>query len=141
MSPEERLPGSIWDKSNLALTLGSILAVTLGAFQGLAVATIAPVLAEDLNGRDYYGWIFAAFILPQIIGTILAGHEVDRRQPAIVFYTSMAIFGIGTLIAGLEDTHGIGPIAFNAGTANTTLPTTIPTIHSSTANSTAFPSL
>ena len=100
MTPEPESIGSIWDKSNFALTLGSILAVTLGAFQGLAVSTIAPVLADDLNGQDYYGWIFAAFILPQIIGTILAGHEVDRRQPAIVFYTSMAIFGVGTLIAG-----------------------------------------
>ncbi|HWV35858.1 MAG TPA: MFS transporter [Thermomicrobiales bacterium] len=92
--------GSIWDSSNLALTLGSILAVTLGALEGLGVATIAPVIADDLHGKDVYGWIFAAFILPQIIGTILAGREVDRRQPAIVFYSALAIFGIGCIAAG-----------------------------------------
>lgn len=98
--PDQQPASSIWDASNLALTLGSILAVTLGAFQGLAVATIAPVLADDLNGRDLYGWIFTAFLLPQIIGTVLAGREVDRRSAAAVFYTAMALFGLGCFLAG-----------------------------------------
>lgn len=100
MSPDQQPEPSIWDASNLALTLGSILAVTLGAFQGLAVATIAPVLADDLNGRGLYGWIFTSFLLPQIIGTVLAGREVDRRSPAVVFYTAMALFALGCFLAG-----------------------------------------
>lgn len=100
MSDRNAPIGSIWDSSNIALTTGSILAVTLGALEGLGVATVAPVIADDLQGKDVYGWIFAAFILPQIIGTVIAGREVDRRHPAIVFYTSLAIFGLGCLAAG-----------------------------------------
>src|SRR5690625_3088046 len=100
MSDNTTPVGSIWDSDNLALTLGPILAVTLAALEGLGVATVAPVIAEALNGKDLYGWIFAAFILPQIIGTVLAGREVDRRQPAVVFYTALTIFGFGCLIAG-----------------------------------------
>lgn len=92
--------GSIWDSSNIALTLGSILAVTLAALEGLGVATVAPVIAEALDGKDLYGWIFAAFILPQIIGTVIAGREVDRRQPAIVFYTALTLFALGCIAAG-----------------------------------------
>lgn len=101
MSAVQHPDSSIWDRSNLALTLGSVLAVTLAAFQGLAVATIAPVLADDLNGRDVYGWIFTAFLLPQIIGTVVAGREVDRRPPAVVFYSAMALFGLGCFVAGV----------------------------------------
>lgn len=92
--------GSIWDSSNIALTIGSVLAVTLAALEGLGVATVAPVIAEDLHGKDLYGWIFSAFILPQIIGTVIAGREVDRRQPAVVFYTALVILGVGCLVAG-----------------------------------------
>ena len=79
-SPATTPTGSIWDTRYLALTVGSILAVTIAAFQGLAVATIAPVLADDIGGRDLYGWIFTAFILPQIIGTVIGGLEADREE-------------------------------------------------------------
>ena len=91
---------SIWDKHHISLTTGSILAITIVAFQGLALATIAPVLADDIGGRDLYGWIFSAFLLPQIIGTVLGGREVDRRSPAHVFLINLILFTIGCLVAG-----------------------------------------
>ena len=66
-------PASIWDKHNIALTIGSITSVTIAAFQGLAIATITPVLTSDLRGEHLYGWVFNAFLIPQIVGTVLAG--------------------------------------------------------------------
>ena len=91
---------SIWDKSHRSLTLGSIIAVTIVAFQGLAMATVAPTVADDLNGNSLYGWIFSAFILAQIMGTVIGGQEVDRRPPAHVFIVAIGIFATGCLIAG-----------------------------------------
>lgn len=91
---------SIWDSDHRGLTIGSILAMTIVAFQGLAMATVAPMVAEELGGRDLYGWIFSAFLLPQIVGTVLAGREVDRRSPAIIFTVALISFAIGCLIAG-----------------------------------------
>lgn len=98
---------SIWDKSNFALTLGSIIAVTIAAFQGLAIATITPVLTEDLNGEHLYGWVFNAFLIPQIVGTVLGGREVDRRPPWQVFYPAIALFAVGLVICSLADTMGV----------------------------------
>ncbi len=95
-----RTQESIWSGDLRALTIGSILATTIVAFQGLAMATVAPIVSEDIGGRDLYGWIFTAFLLPQIVGTVLAGREVDRRSPATVFLVSLVMFGIGCLIAG-----------------------------------------
>jgi MFS family permease len=107
MQPPKTHAHSIWDPSNLALTVGSILAVTLAAFQGLAVATITPVMTRDLEGEHLYGWVFNAFLLPQIIATVIAGREVDRRPPWHVFYPSLVLFGIGCLVCGLADSMGI----------------------------------
>lgn len=101
--PDQQLRASIWDASNIALTTGSILAVTLAAFQGLAVATIAPVMTRDLQGEHIYGWVFNAFLIPQIIATVVAGREVDRRPPWHVFYPAMLLFAIGLLVSGIAD--------------------------------------
>jgi MFS family permease len=91
---------SAWDSEHLALTVGSILAVTIIAFQGLALATIAPLLAEEVGGEALYGWIFSAFLLPQMIGTVIAGQEVDRRSPAVIFLVFLILLGAGLLLAG-----------------------------------------
>lgn len=103
----ETTPASIWDKSNIALTLGSIMAVTIAAFQGLAIATITPVMTQDLNGEHLYGWVFNAFLIPQIIGTVLGGREVDRRPPWQVFYPAIALFALGLVICSYSDTMGM----------------------------------
>ena len=55
----------IFDSKYRALTIGVILAVTTVAFEGLAITTIAPNLAQKLNGFHLYGWIFTAFLLAQ----------------------------------------------------------------------------
>lgn len=89
---------SIWDKHNLALTIGSITSVTIAAFQGLAIATITPVLTSDLGGEHLYGWVFNAFLIPQIVGTVLAGREVDRRPPWQVFYPALVMFALGLIV-------------------------------------------
>lgn len=107
MHAPKTTPGSIWDSANVALTTGSILAVTLAAFQGLAVATITPVLTRDLDGEHLYGWVFNAFLLPQIIATVIAGREVDRRPPWLVFYPALVVFGIGCLVCGFADSMGM----------------------------------
>ena len=108
MSQQSFAPGvdSIWQGPLRPVTIGSILAVTIVAFQGLAQATVAPILADDIGGKDLYGWIFAAYIIPQIVGTVLGGIEVDRRSPAVVFGVFLGIFAIGCVVAGAAPSIG-----------------------------------
>ncbi|MGB3327899.1 MAG: MFS transporter, partial [Thermomicrobiales bacterium] len=95
---------SIWAGAYLPLSIGSLLAVTVVAFQGLAMATVAPTVAEAIGGENLYGWIFSAFLLPQIIGTVIGGQEVDRRSPASILLVSIVIFAAGTIVAGAAPT-------------------------------------
>jgi len=92
---------SIWAGSYLPLSIGSLLAVTVVAFQGLAMATVAPTVADAIGGENLYGWIFSAFLLPQIIGTVIGGQEVDRRSPASILLVAILVFAAGTLLAGV----------------------------------------
>lgn len=60
-----------------------------------------PVAAADLGGLRLYGWVFSAFFLGQIMGTVTAGRSADRAGPARGFVAALACFGTGLVIAGL----------------------------------------
>ena len=83
------------------LTIGIILAVTMVAFEGLAVTTIAPDLAQDLHGIDLFGWVFSAYLLAQLTGTVVASHQIDQRGPALPFIVGLVVFGLGLVMTAV----------------------------------------
>lgn len=89
----------ILDARYRALTIGIILAVTTVAFEGLAITTIAPELAQHLNGIHLYGWIFSAFLLSQILGTMVIGQQIGKIGVYRSFSLSIVIFVVGILVA------------------------------------------
>ncbi len=101
---QETAAGSPWDSAHIALTIGLVLAVTIVAFEGLALATVAPVISRDLGGQSLYGWIFSAFLLTQMVATVIAGQQVDRRSPALVFGIAMALFALGLTVGAAAPT-------------------------------------
>ncbi|MEK8128396.1 MFS transporter [Paenibacillus filicis] len=89
----------IFDARYRALTIGIILAVTTVAFEGLAITTIAPRLAQQLNGLHLYGWIFSTFLLLQILGTMVMGNQIGRIGVFRSYTISIVVFVAGLLIA------------------------------------------
>ncbi|APO45708.1 MFS transporter [Paenibacillus xylanexedens] len=89
----------VFDAKYRALTIGIILAVTTVAFEGLAVVTIAPSLAQKLNGLHLYGWIFSSFLLAQILGTMIIGARINKNGVFASFGISILFFVIGIVIA------------------------------------------
>ncbi len=92
---------SIFGQRYLALTVGIILASMTIGFEGLAVTTVAPVIAGDLQGIHLFGWIFSAYLLAQIVGTLVIGRQIDRKGPALLFTMAILIFAIGLILAAL----------------------------------------
>ncbi|MDK8183519.1 MFS transporter [Paenibacillus sp. UMB4589-SE434] len=76
-----------------------MLILTTVAFEGLAITTIAPALAQSLQGIHLYGWIFSAFLLSQIIGTMVIGQQLDKHGVLRSILLSFTIFIIGIVIA------------------------------------------
>jgi len=96
ITPKE---AGVFDVKYRALTIGIILAVTTVAFEGLAVVTIAPSLAQKLNGLHLYGWIFSSFLLAQILGTMIIGARINKNGVFASFGISILFFVIGIVIA------------------------------------------
>lgn len=94
---------SIFAPRYLALTIGIILAAMTIGFEGLAVTTVAPVIASELDGIRLFGWIFSAYLLAQIVGTMVIGREVDRKGPALLFTIALVIFSIGLVLAAVAN--------------------------------------
>ena len=91
----------LWSPGRRSLTVGLVLTITLVAFEALAVSTVMPIVARELNGIELYGWVFTAFMLGSLIGIVLVGGLIDRRGLGGPFAAGIALFAIGLIVGGL----------------------------------------
>lgn len=94
-------------------TFGIVLVVTLLAFESMAVGTVMPVVASDLDGLALYAWGFSATLIMSLLSTVLAGGWVDRSGPTRPFMIGLGTFVAGLVVAGAAPTMW----AFVAGRA------------------------
>jgi MFS family permease len=97
----------LWAPRTRALTAGLLLTITFVASEALAVVTVMPVVARDLGGLRWYGWLFSAFMLGSVVGIVAAGRAADRRGPAVPFVAGLVLFGSGLAVAGLAPSMGM----------------------------------
>jgi MFS family permease len=95
---------NVFDAQHRALTFGLILGITLFAFENLAIITVAPRIAEALNGIKLYGWIFTGFLLASLFSTVLGGEWADQYGPSRSLTVGLLFFGIGLLLSGFAST-------------------------------------
>src|SRR5215204_3880106 len=95
-------PGAdgVWAPARRRLTAGLVLTITLVAFEALAVATVMPVVADDLGGLGLYGWVFSGFFLGSLLGIVLAGQLADRRGTRLPLALGLTLFTVGLLVGG-----------------------------------------
>ena len=90
----------MWAPERRALTVGLVSTIVLVAFESLAVATVMPVVSDDLGGLGLYGWVFSGFFLGSLLGIVAAGQAADARGTAAPFLAGLALFTGGLLAAG-----------------------------------------
>ncbi|MEJ3403676.1 MFS transporter [Rathayibacter sp. YIM 133350] len=74
--------------------------IFLAAFEALAVTTIMPLVARDLNGTSLFALSFAVPLAAGIIGMVLAGNWTDRNGPLPSLIAAAVLFVVGLVIAG-----------------------------------------
>ncbi len=82
------------------LSIGMFSLVFLAAFENMAVTTIMPLVARDLDGVALFALAFAVPLAAGVIGMVLAGNWTDRAGPLPSLVTSAVLFVVGLLIAG-----------------------------------------
>ncbi|MFE9103440.1 MFS transporter [Actinomadura geliboluensis] len=84
-----------------------MLVVTLLAFESMAVGTVMPVVASDLDGLALYAWGFSATLISSLLSTVLAGGWVDRSGPARPLMIGLSTFVVGLVVAGAAPDMGV----------------------------------
>jgi MFS family permease len=106
-TPPGSTDGGIWTPGRRPLTVGLVLAVTLVAFEALAIATVLPVVSRQLGDLRLYGWVFSAFLLSSLIGIVVAGTLADRMPIGRPMLAGLALFAIGLVIGGTAPTMAV----------------------------------
>jgi MFS family permease len=76
------------------------MAVTLNAFEAVAVVTAMPAISEELHGDRLYGAAFSAYMLANLVSLVVSGEQADRRGPAVPFLGGVGVFATGLVVAG-----------------------------------------
>ena len=92
--------GGVWAPERRPLTIGLVLAVTLVAFEALAIATVLPVVGRHLGDLRLYGWVFSAFLLSSLVGIVVAGTLADRVPLGRPMLAGLALFAAGLVVGG-----------------------------------------
>ncbi len=84
-----------------ATTIAMFALIAFAAFEAMAVATVMPTVARDLDGLDLFALAFAAPLASGVVGMVAAGMWSDRTGPVVPLLASMALFSVGLLVCGL----------------------------------------
>ncbi|CAM3375136.1 MFS transporter [Deinococcus deserti] len=84
-----------------ALSIGLLLVILIVAFEAMAVSTVLPRVANQLQGLSWYGWASSAFLLASLFGAVVSGLLSDRRGLALGAGISLGVFAAGLLVSGL----------------------------------------
>lgn len=79
----------------------SIVLITVGAFEALALTTVMPQVARELNGAHLYALALGVPLATHVISTTFAGRWVDARGAYIPVITGCGLAAAGLFVAGL----------------------------------------
>lgn len=88
-------------------TIGSIALIFLGAFESLAVTTIMPTIARELDGESLYSAAFSGTLAASVIGMVVVGRWADAGGPTRPLIIAMAVFVAGLALSGTAATMEI----------------------------------
>ena len=77
-----------------ATTIGMFALIAFVAFEAMAVTTVMPTVARELDGVSLYALSFAAPLASGVVGMVAAGMWSDRRGPV-----TPAAGGAGAVLA------------------------------------------
>ncbi len=89
------------------MTIGVVAAITLFAFEGIAVSTVMPAVAIEFDGLGVYAWAFNAYVAASLVGMVVAGSWCDRNGPRRSMWAGLGVFSAGAVVAGLAPSMAV----------------------------------
>lgn len=114
MSPASSPPSPTpWSRIEIGLALGSVLLITLVAFEELSATTIMPTVVASYGASAWYPIASGAAMATQLSATVVAGVIADWKGPRFVLIGGIALFTVGLVVSALAPTV----VVFVAGRA------------------------
>lgn len=85
----------------LGITIGLCVVELLAGMQMLITSATMPRVLDSIGGIQFYGWVFSGYSLAGLAAIPRAGRDADRKGPLLPLAESIAIFALGTVLAGL----------------------------------------
>ncbi|WP_034801730.1 MFS transporter [Intrasporangium oryzae] len=104
VQPETDQTGGLLSTAHRATTIGIFALVSLHAFESLALTTVMPTIAKDLDGASLYAMAFTATLAAGIVSVVWSGNLADRRGPRLPLLIGLLLFALGLVGAGLAPT-------------------------------------
>ncbi len=101
------------EKRIRVVIVGIMLSLFLAAVESTVVATAMPTIVADLGGLAAYSWVFTAYMVTSTTTVPLYGKLSDLYGRRRLYFISMTIFLVGSVLSGLSQTMG-QLIAFRA---------------------------
>ncbi len=86
------------------ITLMVLASTAMNAFEGLAVATVLPDIANDLGRVDLIGWVVTAYLIPSAVIGVAAGSLVDSVGARLTYRLGVTGFALSSIAAALAPT-------------------------------------
>src|SRR6478672_1516086 len=99
--------GGIMSATLRATTVGVLALVSLHAFEALALTTVMPTIARELDGAALYAMAFTATLASGIVSIVWSGNLADRRGPRPPLLIGLVLFAAGLVVAGLAPSMGL----------------------------------
>lgn len=85
------------------VTFCAVALVTMIAFEAMAVSTVMPRVAGDLEAVRSYGLAFSALLTAQLLGIVLAGVWTDRSGPLPGLYGGQVLLAVGSVVCAVAE--------------------------------------
>jgi len=89
---------SSWTPSEIGLAIGSVLLITLVAFEELAATTIMPAVVQSFDAASWYPIASGAALAAQLSATVVAGALADWKGPRFVLLAGLILFAVGLVV-------------------------------------------
>src|SRR5256885_7288123 len=95
-------PVAIDPRTRMQIVIAVMLGLFLAALDQTIVGTALPRIVTDLHGNEIYTWAFPAYLLTATISGPIYGKLSDLFGRRSVLLFAVAVFLIGSLLAGLS---------------------------------------
>lgn len=84
----------------VAVTAALMLSLFLASMEATVVSTAMPTIVSQLSGLELYSWVFSAYSLTSTTTVPIYGKLSDIYGRRVVFLVALAIFIVGSIVAG-----------------------------------------